>query len=300
MDQIISPDDYFGMTGSQRRQVWHFDGATAVRVGVVNPDRGSKVTLAPGQTLRDALSTVFANDEFVLHRMALPPGAYYRRIARPIDQHPLQSPGTSPDLRNGPDLLVGSLNQVRSLVEMLDTIFQTVQPVEFNMNCFGTTIRNLVILGCTECEAQWRGVMTANGYERPRNTADYVKLLPAMRLSEYEVKLQHSPWLPGIAPFRGWNASAPTYSIAWYDDYNAAKHDRIASFERASLRSALQAVVAVWIMIAAQYGTAGTREFSDLDRYFSFVRVPLWRYSEVYTHGYQGTDGVAGPRNFPF
>jgi len=40
IDQIISPDDYFGMTGSQRRQVWRFDGATAVRVG--HGDRGSR------------------------------------------------------------------------------------------------------------------------------------------------------------------------------------------------------------------------------------------------------------------
>jgi hypothetical protein len=121
-----------------------------------------------------------------------------------------------------------------------------------------------------------------------------------MRLSEYAVKFPHYPWLSAVFPFKDWNLSDPTRSIKWYDDYNAAKHDRESSFARASMGSAIQSMAAVWIMIAAQYGIHGMREFEDLNRYFHFEQVPLWRFSDVYTHPYQGFEADAGPRNFPF
>src|SRR5581483_8710890 len=183
LDQEVPAGAFFGITCSKGGQVWHFDGTTAVRLGIPDPDPRSKVTLQNGQRLREALKSLpwLADEPFVLHRMALPPGAYYPRIARPIDQHANDSPGLLPDYWQAPDQLVGSLNQVRSLVGLLDSVFQTVHPVSANMACFGSAIRNLLILACTECEAQWRGVLIANGCAEPRTTADYIKLLPAMR-----------------------------------------------------------------------------------------------------------------------
>jgi len=302
LDQVIEAGDYFGTTSSKYACVWRFDGSTAVRVGVPNPDYRSMSTLGSGETLRDALSRVpmFQSDPFILHRMALPPGAYYPRIARPIDQHP-------DDVSRGhwepssADALVGTLNQVRSLVGMLDTVFQAVHPSTANMSCFGSTIRNLIILACTECEAQWRAVLLAHGYavSRPK-TGDFVKLMPAMRLDEYHVKLRHFPWLPAIAPYAGWDASAPTQTLAWYDDYNAVKHDREAAFDRATLANAISSVAAVWVMVAAQFGDRGIREFDDLSRYFHFEHLPRWRYSEVYIYGYDGFNSEAGPTRYPF
>lgn len=303
IDQQVEAGDFFGTTGDRGAHVWHFDGSKAVRVGIANPDERSMALLRDGESLRQALQRVpmFTQAPFVIHRMELPPGAYYPRMSRPSDQHPVQSPGMLPEFWKSPDLMAGTLNQVRSLVGMLDAIFQAVHPVQENMMCYGSSIRNLLILACTECEAQWRGVLAANGFIPTRpSTGDYVKLAPAMRLSEYAVKLQHYPWLDPVAPFETWGAAAPTQSIAWYDDYNAAKHDREAAFARATVGSSIQAVAAVWIMVAAQFGVHGVREFDDLRRYFHLERVPLWRYSQVYTHGYDGFEGAAGPCNYSF
>lgn len=303
VDQQVGPGDFFGTTSDRGAHVWHFDGSKAVRVGIPNPDGRSMTTVQDGENLQQALQRVpmFAQTPFVLHRMELPPGAYYPRMSRPSDQHPVQSPGMLPEFWKSPDLMASTLNQVRSLVGMLDPIFQAVHPVQANMTCYGSSIRNLLILACTECEAQWRGVLASNGIAPARpSTADYVKLAPAMRLSEYAVKLQHYSWLDPIAPFDTWDAAAPTQSIIWYDDYNAAKHDREAAFARATVGSAIQAVAAVWIMVAAQFGIHGVREFDDLRRYFHLERVPLWRYSQVYTHGYEGFEAAAGACKFPF
>jgi len=302
VDHEIKPGDYFGTTSSKGGQVWYFDGSKAVRAGVPNPDYRSMATVEPGETLRDALARVpmFASETFILHRMVLPPGAYYPRIARPVDQHPDDVPSGRWEPGSA-DVLVGTLNQVRSLVGMLDAIFQAVHPSAANMSCFGSATRNLIILACTECEAQWRGVLLAHSYSAARlKTDDYVKLMPAMRLGEYQVKLQHFPWLPAIAPYSGWEASAPTQTLPWYDDYNAVKHDREASFERATLENAISSVAAVWVMIAAQFGVHGVREFDDLSRYFHLASVPRWRYSDAYTYGYDGFNSEAGARKYPF
>lgn len=302
LDENISPNDYFGMTSNKGGQVWHFDGTVAVRVGIPNPDHHSRVVLKPDQALRDALSMLpmFVGEHFVIHRMALPPGGYFRRIARPNDQNPTASLGFLPDLMRELDALMDALNQLLLLLDMLKSILKNIHPDVANMNCFGGAIRNLLMLACTECEAQWRGALNANGYSKPRTTTDYVKLLPAMRLSEYEVKLRHYPALSGFAPFHAWDPGSPTRSISWYDAYNAAKHDRMASFQQATLQTAIQSVAAIWIMIAAQYGFDGITRFPELASYFKFERLPLWRYSDVYTYGYPGHDADAGPQNFVF
>jgi len=308
LDQPVGAGDYFGTTSSKGGQVWHFDGSTAVRIGIPKPDDKSMVTLTPGETLRDALARVpmFVGEQFTIHKMTLPPGAYYPRIARPPDQHALEAPGYIEGLRANSQETVSSLSQVRSLVAMLDSIFQTVHPTKANLTCFGSGIRNLIILACTECETQWRAVLKANHYSSASKsgrltTDDYVKLLPAMRLDEYAVKFTHYPWLEALAPFQGWDKSRPTQSLAWYDDYNAVKHDRELAFDQASLANAIKSIAATWIMIAAQFVFIGMREFGDLWSYFRLERVPRWRYSDVYTTGaYEGHKALAGPRDFPF
>ncbi len=243
---------------------------------------------------------MFQGRQFTLEPMTLPPGRYYARMARPSDQNPTQAPGSLPNAYRHQDTIIASLNQVRSLVSMLDSIFQAVHPTQANMAAFGGTIRNLLILASTECEAQWRGVLVANNIvpQRP-STTDYVKLAPAMRLREYGVSLRHFPWLPPSQPFGGWDGKAPTKSLPWYDDYNAAKHDREGAFSRASLQSAINAVSAVWIMIAAQFGHSAVREFDDLERYFELSGVPRWPYVEVYTPPYAGFDSEVGPIPYP-
>ena len=301
-DQHVAPGDFFGTTGERGSQVWNFDGTRASRVGVPNPDERSCVALNAGESLREALCRVpmFEAVNFTLHKMELPPGAFYPRMSRPSDQHPEEAPGMLPSFWKLANEMASTLNQVRSFVGMLNEIFQVIHPAAENLSSYGGDIRNLLILACTECEAPWRGVLLANNRSARRlSTNEFVLLEPAMRLSEYAVKFQHLPWMEAVAPFARWDSAEPTKSISWYDDYNAAKHDRESAFNRATLKSTINAVAAVWIMVAAQFGIHGLREFDDLFRYFTLERVPLWRYSEVYTLGYDGF-GSEGARYFPF
>jgi hypothetical protein len=53
-------------------------------------------------------------------------------------------------------------------------------------------------------------------------------------------------------------------------------------------------------MIAAQFGISALREFSDLSSYFELSKVPLWRYSDVYTLNYQDTFAEPTAVNYPF
>lgn len=302
-DQQVNSGDFFGTTSEHGAQVWHFDGVNAVMVGVANPDHRSMAVLIDGEGLREAVQRVpmFAQTPFILHRMELPPGAYYPRMSRPSDQHPLESLGTLPEYWDLADIVASTLNQVRSLVGMLDTIFQSIHPSQENMGCYGNLIRNLLILACTECEAQWRGVLAANGIKPkcPRTT-DYVKLAPAMKLSEYSVKLHRCPWLEPFSPFNKWDSTNSTQTIPWYNNYNLSKHDREGAFNKATLGHAIEAVAALWIMVAAQFGNDGIREFDDLYRYFHFNQIPKWEYPQVYTYAYDGYSGWSGPRNHSF
>jgi hypothetical protein len=303
VDQAVSRGDFFGTTIEDQGYIWLLNDNEAVRYGIPDPDYRSKVVVSDVTKLREALSTVpmFLNKSFVIHKLTLKPGQYYPRIARPNDQHPTQTPGNLPGDWKIDQTVFGALGQIRSLVGLLDQIVQSVHPVDANFNCFGTSIRNLIILAATECEAQWKGVLRSNGVTRAQlTTNDYVKLKDAMRLDEFEVRLRHFPWLSGFAPFKNWNSQSPTKSLEWYNTYNSVKHDRETHFEHATLLRAFEAVAALWIMIAAQFGIGALREFSDLGSYFELAKVPTWRYSDVYTLDYQDTFADPVAVHYPF
>lgn len=78
-----------------------------------------------------------------------------------------------------------ALQQEEVLICDLKKVAQCVSPDPSNLLAWGTDIRNLLIVACTEVESQMKGVMKANG-ARPTfkhfTTVDYVKLLKPMRL----------------------------------------------------------------------------------------------------------------------
>ena len=84
-DQKIELGDFFGTTSANHSFVWTFDGSEAVRVGVPDPDYRSQASVSAQSSLRDSLAGIpmFQNVEFIIHKMELKPGAYYRRMARP-------------------------------------------------------------------------------------------------------------------------------------------------------------------------------------------------------------------------
>lgn len=146
--------------------------------------------------------------------------------------------------------------QYHHLCQSLVSIFGTISPEEPNMSAFGNALRNVILLACTEFEAQCRGVLAANGYvlSDRSGTADYVKLSELLFLPAYALSLPAAPWLPDRRPFEGWDSTRPTQSLPWYDAYNSIKHDRERNFAKASLQHAIDSVAACAVMLHAQFG----------------------------------------------
>lgn len=300
---------YSNLDTTTSSQVWKIDNHIAVRVGVANAEQGpgSFFKADPGETIWDALrrqTPWFESDgQNPFHKLNLRPGEFYPRIARPIDQHPQESPGWSPGARNETSFIAIARGQLMALTRQLDRICQTVQPTEQTFSTFGHDIRNLLVLACTEVESHWRGVLAANSVNKSRfTTADYVELRNAMRLDEYAVDFPHYPWLGPLKPFDGWGSTGcPTQELKWYDAYNAVKHNRENEFERATLRYAFDAVTACAIMMAAQFGLAhGLGQRSELEAFFHFSGAPAWPLSDLYMYPYgEGTTNWV-PKPFPF
>jgi hypothetical protein len=179
---------------------------------------------------------------------------------------------------------VQSVQQIELLLEDLAAIFRVVSPSMRNLEAFGAGIRDLIILACTEVEAQWKGILTAN-HVQPAGiffkTTDYVKLYSPLKLNEYELYLVRYPDIKPTAPLRSWDATNPTTSLPWYEAYNQVKHDREKHFKDASLGHAIEAVAACIVMLAAQFGPAALRRHK-LMSLFEFKLIPKWEPKELY------------------
>jgi hypothetical protein len=258
--------------GGQPRQVWLFDGQTATRMGVSNPEAGvgTFFKAEPGENFWDCIrrQTPWLNSDVTegsFHSMALGPGEYYPRIARPIAlaTEPML---WSPSVLTEKAYVASARGQLTLFTRRLETICQTVQPSEETLDVYGHEIRNLLILAATEVEMHWRGILTSNGRSGQRfNTNEYVKLVEPLKLPDYEITFHDFPDLQPIQPFAKWSKIDPTKSLGWYDAYHGVKHNREGEFERGTLRHAFEAVSACIALLVAQFGrTALNAELSSL------------------------------------
>lgn len=277
--------------------VWCRQDNYTFKIGIANPkhNKHSHFYIEDGQTLEAAMAARFGawfehRKPWVLKEMKLKPGQYYERMARPNDQHPLDCRGASCPNSIGFEKQISiSKGQLVSLVNRLEDIFQTIHPCVETFSAYGHEIRNLLILACTEVEAQWKGILATHNYPVTKHTTnDYVNLKSALRLDEYSVTLPFYPWLPKAHPFKKWEKSNPTQSLEWYSAYNQIKHDREEHFDKAQLKHAMNAVCACYIMLFAQYGGAESRKGrQEISNFFNIVDFPNWCPSEVYTYPYK-------------
>lgn len=195
-------------------------------------------------------------------------GEYYPRIHRPV-YYLTSSPGKKIGPLFGIEMShsmiphdVASVSetkvQLQILVSKLDEIFRYIKPVKANEEVFGHEIRSLLILACTEFEAQCKGVLRANGVKEKRtNTNDYVVLEEVMKLRGYKVRLVRHSDIGDRQPFQHWSKNSPkgtTKSLPWYNAYNLTKHNRESEFHKAKLVHVLDAIAACFVMFWAQYG----------------------------------------------
>ena len=240
--------------------------------------------LNAGEGLQDFVQRISLGGSFI-EIPILQRGQCYRRIWRGPTANFL--PGDSgPYLNETPftHSFIGSLEQLESLFRNLGELFRVSHPAPDNLNSYGSAIRDLLILACTEVEAQWKAIAIENHLPpilKHFNTKDYVKLLPAMKLNEYGISLLRYPGNPFVFPFNNWNPADPTQSLDWYNAYNQVKHDREAHFKEATLGRAIYAVAACLVLLAAQFGEHNLRHF-QLESPFHFQKIAHWEPKEWY------------------
>jgi hypothetical protein len=289
--------------------------------------------LENGETIEEAFNRrgTFAQYGFTLTKVPNSPGIYFKRMFRPflsennilliIDNEPVSDPAIlneflKTDNNDLPHyfpidrkLLLLSINQLSALKEMLFSIFNTVYPIDDSqnpqlstINTYGQSIKNVLVLACIEVETQLKGIYKANTAVLPTSftTNHYVKLKDILHLDKYKVRLPYYPDLQIIEPFINWTSDAPgpTKSLFWYDNYNAVKHNSEVDFNKANLKSAIEAVCAVAILLYAQYGKNIPYWKENVGSFFEVTSEINWSLDEKLLPPTENSEWEAGKINF--
>lgn len=253
----------------------------------------------PGDKLKyspelNAAALVTANQNCYMRKetakpLAIPRGNYYPRVWRGIPPRHMLDSGYNGLTLNDAELKTKTQNALSaaSLFEELSNLFRSVEPNPLNDAAYGHKVRELLILACTEVEANWRGVYEANksSTKKPDGTRDYVKLKPLLRLDEWAVRLKNYPDYPLLKPFSGWSDAEgmTTQSLHWYHSYNAVKHDREKEFHRATLGSLIMAMAAIHVLQISQWGPELYHRFQGNQfSIFETVKTPEYEAHEQY------------------
>lgn len=139
------------------------------------------------------------------------------------------------------------------------------------------------------------------------NRNDYVKLAAPMHLDEWSVSMPMWRKISTFKPFDGW---ASTGLLDWYDAYNAVKHDGDVEFHQATLRHAMHACAALFVMVFAQFGvwrdyTGPIHALSALaynqPSIFAVEGMPVWPFEDLYVPPTVIRDGTTWhPKHYAF
>lgn len=134
-------------------------------------------------------------------------------------------------------------------------ILEYVEADDRNGSFFGYRVHGLLMRTCVEVEANFKAILKANMFTSTRRWTmrDYSRVEHSHRLSDYQ-QLLHT-WrgsMGEFSPFGAWKDKDP---LAWYDAYNAAKHDRHESLIAADLQMLVQAIGGLVVLLTAQFDT---------------------------------------------
>lgn len=154
------------------------------------------------------------------------------------------------------------------LEDDLRRIFEFVEPCDDNLGTYSIRIYELVLRAATEFETNCKRILAKNAYPKNNNLNihDYRKLDSAMKLSDYEVKI--NIWQENnkiVSPFSAWKSNK---ILGWYRAYNDVKHDRKQNFSEASLSNMIEAVCAVLVILFAQF---------DIESYAPYQNVRFYQ-----------------------
>jgi hypothetical protein len=147
----------------------------------------------------------------------------------------------------------------------LNLLFDYVEPSDTNLDTYSFRIHELLLRTCVEIEANFKAILTENGYRKSSmNILDYHKINASHRLSSYEIRLPlWTGHLNVRRPFENWQNN---HNLPWYTIYNNTKHDRHSKFSQASFLHLTDAVCALVALLSAQFWT---HDYSPADWFLS-------------------------------
>ncbi len=142
-------------------------------------------------------------------------------------------------------------------------VFEFVEPDQKNFSCYSIRIHELIIRTCIEIEANFKAILRENGYKKSGdwNILDYRKIEVTHHLSKYRVKVPDFVDQDfTLSPFSDWTTKP---NPMWHNVYNATKHDRHKEFATADFETLLNAVGALFVLLASQFHTEDLSTGSD-------------------------------------
>ena len=174
------------------------------------------------------------------------------------------------------------LRQIEIILDDLDSIFKVVSPHKNQDSVYGHSIRNIIILACTELDSRMHHILTNNAV-RPIGKyfqmKDYYKLKNALRLDEYSLSFYRYGDLDVYYPFSEWEKNS---ELSWYNAYNNVKHNREDKFPDANLKNAINAIMALCIIAIAQYGYRNDLWNERIGKIIRVEKEPLWDLKDFY------------------
>lgn len=152
------------------------------------------------------------------------------------------------------------------LIQKLQEILLYVEPASKCLQTYSHKLRELLILACTEFESS----LKSYGFGNNERTSDYIKILDFIDLKKYKIELAGYSERFQSMPFVDWSISEPTKSLSWYYAYTQTKHNRIGSFNLATLENCIHAICANIIMFTIRYSPHSL--YNETDVCSSLVR----------------------------
>ncbi len=181
-------------------------------------------------------------------------------------------------------LYINYLRQLELILEELHKVFLVVDPDRNNFKTYDNTIRNIIILACTEMDSLMRSILKENKYDgsnKQFTLFDYYCLLEPLRLKQYSLSLTYIQEVK-LSPFSGWKPTDKSCFLDWYDAYNKIKHDRIKYFKKANISNALFAILGFATTLIAKYGYRNELWKEKIGKIILVDEEPQWDLKDFY------------------
>lgn len=145
----------------------------------------------------------------------------------------------------------------------LQLLFDYIEPSDTNLVCYSYRIHELLMRACIEVEANFKAILSENGYERNNDRSDDIrnirddfrKIETTHRLSSYQIKIPSWHGEKSLrVPFNSWSHTAKS-SPKWYQAYNKTKHNRHNEFHHANFENLLDSVCGLLVLLSSQFYT---------------------------------------------